>query len=103
MPTYFVVFKSNENKDIKIFGIFSDYSLATYCLLCNSESKLCKLGDTYYDVYYKIKFNSFGYLSKFNTNSKYEIENYTDYEKLKIGEQYNKLYSNIYEKNKENI
>ena len=29
--------------------------------------------------------------------------NYTDYEKLKIGEQYNKLYSNIYEKNKENI
>ena len=28
---------------------------------------------------------------------------YTDYEKLKINEQYNKLYSNIYEKNKENI
>ena len=28
---------------------------------------------------------------------------YTDYEKLKINEQYNKLYSNIYETNKENI
>lgn len=29
--------------------------------------------------------------------------NYSDYEKLKINEQYNKLYSNIYEKNKENV
>jgi hypothetical protein len=28
---------------------------------------------------------------------------YTDYEKLKISEQYNKLYSNIYEKNKDDI
>lgn len=28
---------------------------------------------------------------------------YTDYEKLKIGEQYNKLYANIYETNKNNI
>lgn len=29
--------------------------------------------------------------------------NYTDYEKLKINEQYNKLYSNIYDINKKNI
>jgi len=29
--------------------------------------------------------------------------NYTDYEKLKIAEQYNRLYSNIYETNKSNI
>jgi len=29
--------------------------------------------------------------------------NYTDYEKLKINEQYNKLYSNIYDTNKKNI
>ena len=29
--------------------------------------------------------------------------NTTDYEKLKISEQYNKLYSNIYNKNNENI
>ena len=29
--------------------------------------------------------------------------NTTDYEKLKIAEQYNKLYSNIYDVNKENI
>jgi len=29
--------------------------------------------------------------------------NTTDYEKLKIAEQYNKLYSNIYNKNNENI
>ena len=28
---------------------------------------------------------------------------YTDYEKLKIAEQYNKLYSNIYEKNREAV
>lgn len=28
---------------------------------------------------------------------------YSDYEKLKISEQYNKLYSNIYEKNKDDI
>jgi hypothetical protein len=28
--------------------------------------------------------------------------NYTDYEKLKINEQYNKLYSNVYETNKDN-
>ena len=28
---------------------------------------------------------------------------YTDYEKLKMSEQYNKLYSNIYDKNKTNI
>jgi hypothetical protein len=29
--------------------------------------------------------------------------NYSDYQKLKISEQYNKLYSNIYDKNKINI
>lgn len=29
--------------------------------------------------------------------------NYTDYEKLKISEQYNKLYGQVYDKNKENI
>ena len=29
--------------------------------------------------------------------------NYSDYEKLKISEQYNKLYREIYDKNKENI
>jgi hypothetical protein len=29
--------------------------------------------------------------------------NYTDYEKLKIAEQYNRLYSNIYNTNKENV
>ena len=29
--------------------------------------------------------------------------NYTDYEKLKIAEQYNRLYSNVYETNKSNI
>ena len=29
--------------------------------------------------------------------------NYSDYQKLKISEQYNKLYSNIYDKNKLNI
>ena len=28
---------------------------------------------------------------------------YSDYEKLKIAEQYNKLYSNIYEKNREEV
>jgi ATP-dependent Zn protease len=28
---------------------------------------------------------------------------YTDYEKLKIAEQYNKLYANIYEKNREQV
>ena len=29
--------------------------------------------------------------------------NYTDYEKLKIAEQYNRLYSNVYETNKSNV
>lgn len=29
--------------------------------------------------------------------------NYTDYEKLKISEQYNRLYSNVYDTNKSNI
>jgi hypothetical protein len=29
--------------------------------------------------------------------------NYSDYQKLKISEQYNKLYSNVYDKNKINI
>lgn len=29
--------------------------------------------------------------------------NYTDYEKLKIAEQYNRLYSNVYNTNKENV
>jgi hypothetical protein len=29
--------------------------------------------------------------------------NYTDYEKLKIAEQYNRLYSNVYETNKTNV
>ena len=29
--------------------------------------------------------------------------NYTDYEKLKIAEQYNRLYSNVYETNKLNV
>lgn len=29
--------------------------------------------------------------------------NYTDYEKLKIAEQYNRLYSNVYDTNKSNI
>jgi hypothetical protein len=29
--------------------------------------------------------------------------NYTDYEKLKIAEQYNRLYSNVYETNKSNL
>jgi hypothetical protein len=43
-----------------------------------------------------------------NTSTKNILKNdytlyYTDFEKLKIAEQYNKLYSNIYETNKKNI
>jgi len=34
---------------------------------------------------------------------KFATLNYTDYEKLKISEQYNKLYNKIYEVNKQNV
>lgn len=45
------------------------------------------------------------YINKQDINvlkKNYTLE-YTDYEKLKINEQYNRLYSNIYNKNKSNI
>ena len=56
---------------------------------------------SFYNKYYLSNGNS----TDTNTNvlkKDYTLD-YTDYEKLKINEQYNKLYSNIYEKNKENI
>jgi len=47
------------------------------------------------------------YLNDKNKDTNILKKNYTlntsDYEKLKIAEQYNKLYSNIYNKNNENI
>jgi hypothetical protein len=39
----------------------------------------------------------------FNVLKKDYTLNYTDYEKLKIAEQYNRLYSNVYETNKSNV
>jgi hypothetical protein len=55
-------------------------------------------------------YNNYFLQDKKNNNSKDEniLKNnftldYNDYEKLKIAEQYNKLYSNIYGANKENI
>ena len=52
---------------------------------------------SFYNKYYLSNGNS----TDTNTNvlkKDYTLD-YTDYEKLKINEQYNKLYSNIYEKN----
>jgi len=42
-------------------------------------------------------------LKETNILKKYYSLPYNDYEKLKIAEQYNKLYSNIYNENKSNI
>ena len=50
-------------------------------------------------------YDKYSLINKENTNilKKDLTVNYSDFEKLKISEQYNKLYSNIYDKNKVNI
>jgi len=58
---------------------------------------------SFYNKYYlnndKENINS----ENINITKKNFTLNYSDYQKLKISEQYNKLYSNIYDKNKINI
>jgi hypothetical protein len=60
---------------------------------------------SFYDKYFLV---NYPYKKKENAENinvlkkKYTL-NYTDYEKLKISEQYNKLYSNVYKENKENV
>ena len=56
---------------------------------------------SFYNKYYLN--NGEGRNANTNVLKKDYTLDYTDYEKLKINEQYNKLYSNIYEKNKENV
>ena len=50
-------------------------------------------------------YDKYSLINKENTNilKKDLTVDYSDFEKLKISEQYNKLYSNIYDKNKVNI
>ena len=61
---------------------------------------------SFYDKYF-LNQNSTKTKSNFSNNtnvlkSDYTLQ-YTDYQKLKIAEQYNKLYNEIYNKNKENV
>lgn len=60
---------------------------------------------TFYNKYYlnNSKNNSKSNSTEYNILKKDYTLDYTDYEKLKINEQYNKLYTNIYETNKENV
>jgi len=61
---------------------------------------------SFYNKYYlnnSDKGNSNINSENINITKKNFTLNYSDYQKLKISEQYNKLYSNIYDKNKINI
>jgi hypothetical protein len=60
---------------------------------------------SFYDKYFLVNYPNKKKLNSEDINvlkKKYTL-NYTDYEKLKISEQYNKLYSNVYKENKENV
>lgn len=60
---------------------------------------------TFYDNYKLVRNRDDLKLNNKNINvlKKDYTLNYTDYEKLKIAEQYNRLYSNVYDTNKSNI
>ena len=60
---------------------------------------------SFYNKYFLVNYPNEKKMDSENINvlkKKYTL-NYTDYEKLKIAEQYNKLYSNVYKENKDNI
>ena len=60
---------------------------------------------SFYNKYFLVNYPNEKKIDSENINvlkKKYTL-NYTDYEKLKIAEQYNKLYSNVYKENKDNI
>ena len=60
---------------------------------------------SFYDKYFMVNYPNKEKSDPQNINvlkKKYTL-NYTDYEKLKIAEQYNKLYSNVYKENKDNV